>query len=98
MIKEKLSLQIILRISLGITFAANGIGAFITPETFHNLITHSFIYNHLLEIVPFYIFYIGYNDLALCFLLINGILPKQTALWATFWILGVITVFLSQGT
>ncbi len=87
----------LLSIGLALIFLANGIGAFVAPENFRMLITHSFLYNRLLEFVPFYIVFIGYNDLALCFLLINRIMPREVAWWATVWILGVITVFLTQG-
>jgi len=87
----------ILRIGLALTFLANGLGAFLAPNEFMKLTESSFLYKDLMKAAPFFIYYIGLNDFCLAFLLINKIWPVETAWWAVFWILGVISVFLTQG-
>src|SRR5258708_6166209 len=86
-----------LRIGLAMVFLAHGLITFLSPDEMKKLTDSSFLYKDLMKVAPFFIYYIGLNDFCLAFLLINKILPVETAWWAVFWILGVMSVFLTQG-
>src|SRR5260221_4123575 len=88
----------ILTIGLGFTFLANAIGALFEPATFQAIIEHSLIYHNFLSWNPLFVYFIVINDLIIAFCLINDIKVGEISAWAFFWLIGVITVFLSQGT
>lgn len=92
----KLDVNHLLSIGLALTFLANSLSAFLTPDEFREIIEHSLIFNKILDFTPFFITVIGINDLIICVLLLTRLFSKKTAWWATIWISGVVLVFFSQ--
>lgn len=92
----KFDLNYLLSVALGLTFLANSLSAFLTPDEFRGVIEHSLVFNKILDFIPFFITIIGFHDLTVSVLLISRLFSKIVVWWATIWIIIVISVLLSQ--
>ena len=92
----KFDLRYLLSAALGVTFLSNSLSGFFTPDEFTGIIQHAFLFNKVLDVIPFFVTLIGVNDLIVCVLLLSGKFPKVTAWWAVSWITIVIVVFLAN--
>jgi len=93
---KKINLSYLLSIGLALTFLATSLTAFLHPNDFKELIQNSFVFSKTLDFIPFFVTFIGINDLLIAILLVTKLLPKIAAWWATLWVLSVILVLLTQ--
>lgn len=86
----------LLRLGLALGFLANGLAGLLTPNEIKSIIEQSLIFGRIVNLIPFFPFFIGLNDSLLCLLILFKVFPKIVAIWATLWITGVILVVLSS--
>ena len=83
---------LIIRMGLGLTFLANSYTAFVAPDEFEKLISGSFLAS-LLPVNPdLFIKFISVSDGVVATLFLVGKAQKYAAIYAFFWILGVMAV------
>ncbi len=93
--KFKFDLEYLISLGLACAFLAGVLRGFFEQENFNELIESSF-FSGLLSIVPYFIYIVAFNDFIIAAFLILRIFPKIVAWWATFWLLAVIAVHLSE--
>ncbi len=81
----------IIRIGLGLVFLANSYTAFISPDELNGLISESFLASLPVNL-DLLIRFIGVSDGIVAVLLLIGKGQKYVAAYASFWIMGVMTV------
>jgi len=85
----------LLRIGLGLIFLANALTAWFSPEEFKDLVSSSFLTQHLSFISSSaFLLIIGISDslLALIFLFNIKAVIKYALIWAVIWLVGVMLV------
>lgn len=82
----------IIRIGLGFVFLANSYTAFTMPHEFVDLISESFLINILSQNTDTFVRFIGISDGLVAILLFIGAFQKYVAIYASVWILGVMSV------
>jgi|SRR5579872_6277341 len=93
---RNININYFLSIALAVTFFANSLSAFFTPDEFTGIIKHALFFNKVLYYIPFFVIVIGFNDLLVCILLISRQFTKATRWWTVIWISFVILVFIAQ--
>lgn len=82
----------IIRIGLGLVFLANSYTAFTMPHEFVDLISESFLANVLSQNTDIFVRFIGISDGLVAILLFLGALRKYVAIYASLWLIGVMSV------
>lgn len=82
----------IIRIGLALVFLANSLTAFFAPSEFIDLVGSSFITGIFHIDSSLFVILIGINDALVALLFITGIRLRYVAVWATLWIVGVMSV------
>lgn len=82
----------VIRIGLGLVFLANSYSAFVSPDEFNRLLSESFLVSLLPVSLDLFIKFIGVSDGMVAALLLIGKGQKYVAVYASFWIMGVMAV------
>ena len=89
--KKYLTFPFIIRIGLACVFLTNSLTAFLTPSEFQDLLSGSIVAGLLPVSVAAFVTFIGFSDMAVALLLLSGWRTSQVAVYATLWLMGVIT-------
>lgn len=90
--KKYLTFPFLIRIGLGCAFLSQALVAFTEPSEFQELISASLLSGFLPISAAAFVTIIGINDLIVALLLFTGWRTHRVAVWAAFWIVGVIVV------
>lgn len=82
----------VIRIGLGLVFLANSYTAFVSPDEFNKLIDESFLVDLLPASLDLFVKFIGVSDAIVATLLLIGRGQKYVAVYASLWLVGVMTV------
>ena len=82
----------LLRIGLALVFLANSLTAFLDPGEFIDLVSGSFLGQILPLTAEHFVVLIGVNDALVALALFVGFDLSLITIWATLWILGVMTI------
>ncbi len=82
--------SLFLRIGLACAFLSNSLQAFLEPNSFANLLNHSFVIHFLPVSALTFVHYIAFSDGMVFLLLILGAYTEYIAVYAGLWLIGVM--------
>lgn len=89
--KKYLTFPFSIRIGLACVFLANSLTAFLDPSEFQDLLSGSVVAGLLPVSAATFVTFISFSDLTVAILLFIGWRTSRVAIYATAWLIGVIT-------